>query len=298
MEGAAVKLRFRPNGLAKELRSGGKSNVVGLIVADIANPFFSSLAAAVETAVHTQGLELLLGATGEDPERERQLVRSFMERRAQALLIVPASEDHRYLQFEASIGTPIVFVDRPPSGLGVDVVTGDNFEAARRATRELVRAGHRRIGVLGDHQHAWTARQRLAGVKACLSEEGLVATSPLVREGAHTPELASQEMRSLLELPDPPSAVFALNNLSMLGALRTLRDSPTSLTLMGFDDSDAADLLGISVVATDPLGMGRRAAELALARINGAATTAVNEVIHTPLVVRTPLDQPVAALGR
>lgn len=294
VERAAIKLRFRPNGLAKELRSGGKSNVVGLIVADISNPFFSRLAAAVESTVVPRGFELVVGSTGEDPDRERELVRSFIERRAQALLVVPASDDHSYLQFETAIGTPIVFVDRPPTGLSVDVVMGDDAAAARRATEELMAAGHVRIAVLADLPRAWTARERLAGVRAALQHHGLASDGPLVREGAHTPPLAAELMRELLALPEPPTAVLALNNLSTLGAMRTLRETGASLSLVGFDDSDAAELLDVSVVATDPDDMGRLAAARALARIDGDTSAPSTHVIPTPLVVRTPFDQPLA----
>lgn len=294
VERAAIKLRFRPNGLAKELRSGGKSNVVGLIVADISNPFFSRLAAAVESTVVPRGMELVVGSTGEDPDRERDLVRSFIERRAQALLVVPASDNHNYLQFEAAIGTPIVFVDRPPTGLSVDVVMGDNAAAARRATEKLIAAGHVRIAVLADLPHAWTARERLAGARAALREHGLEADGPLVREGAHTPRLAADLTHELLALPEPPTALLTLNNLSTLGALRTLRETGASLSLVGFDDSDAAELLDVSVVATDPDDMGRRAAARALARIDGDTSAPSTYIIPTPLVVRTPFDQPLA----
>lgn len=298
VEQAALKLRFRPNGLAKELRSGGVSSVVGLIVADISNPFFSRLAASVESALQPGGLELVIGSTGEDPQRERDLVRSFVERRARALLVVPASENHRYLQFEASIGTPIVFIDRPPVGLSVDVVMGDNIGAAQEVTRALIAAGHERIGVLADIPQAWTAKERLAGVLAVLRESGHPDAEALVRRGAHTPLLASDQMRELLALPDPPTAVFALNNLSTLGALRTLREVGAAVTVVGFDDSDSADLLDVSVVATDPDLLGRRVAELALARIAGADHPPVTEVLPTPLIVRTPLDRPLSFNSR
>lgn len=294
VERAAVKLRFRPNGLAKELRSGGKSNVVGLIVADISNPYFSRLAAAVEAAVVPRGLELIVGSTGEDPDRERDLVRSFIERRAQALLVVPASDDHSYLQFEAAIGTPIVFVDRPPTGLSVDVVVGDDFAAAREVTLKLIEARHERIAVLADFPQAWTARERLAGAEAALREHGHDPHGPLMRQGAHTPHLAAEQMRELLALSEPPTAVLALNNLSSLGAMRALRETGAAVTLVGFDDSEAAELLDVSVVATDPELMGRRAAARALERLDGRAASPTTEIIPTPIVVRTPLEKPIA----
>lgn len=293
VENAAVKLRFRPNLLAKELRTGATTRAVGLVVADISNPFFSQLAAAVEAELHDRGLELILGSTAENAEREREVVRSLLERRVRALLMVPASEDQRYLQFERAMGTPMVFLDRPAAGLSVDEVLGDNQGAARRVVDALIAAGHERIAILGDTQDAWTARQRLAGAREALAAAGRDPQGPLVREGAHTPELAADLMADLLAEPEPPTAVFALNNLSTLGALRALRRRGAELTVVGFDDSDAAELLDVSVIRLDPATLGQRAARIALARLDGDDRPPATDVLPTELVVRTPLAEPV-----
>jgi LacI family transcriptional regulator len=298
VEQAAIKLRFRPNGLAKELRTGGRSSAVGLVVADLSNPFFSRVAAAVEATVQPRGLELFIGSTGESPQRERDVVRSFLERRVQALLIVPSSDDHGYLQFEASVGTPIVFLDRPPVRLSADTVTGDNFVAARDATQALIDAGHERIGILGDNQQAWTSRERLAGAREAFRANGRDPFGPLVREGAHTTEIGMQQMKRLLDDPEPPTAVFALNNLLTLGALRVMREMGSSLVIVSFDDVDAAQLLDVSAVSLDPAQMGRRAAEMALARLDGDESAPVTEIIPTMLTVRTPLDTPLTLATR
>src|SRR5690606_1874951 len=99
---AARMLRFRPNALARELRTGAVSRGVGLVIADLANPFYSRLAAAAEQEFRSAGLELFLASTDEDPGREQEVVRTMLDRRVRALLVVPAAEDHSYLESEKS----------------------------------------------------------------------------------------------------------------------------------------------------------------------------------------------------
>lgn len=290
---AARMLRFRPNGLAKELRTGAVSSGVGLIIADLANPFFSQIASAAESVLRRNGLELFIGSTGEDAEREREVVRTMLERRVQALLVVPASDDHSYLQFEKSLGTPIIFIDRPPVRLATDAIVSDDEQAAFRATQALVEAGHRRIAILGDDQSAWTARQRLAGAQRALEGRPHGGSADIVRVGAHDPETAERITAEVLGGDEPPTAIFALNNLITLGALKALRSSAAEVSVIGFDDSDLADMLDVSVVAIDPAEMGRTTAQLAIDRIKGRDDAPQSVLLPTRLVVRTPLDRPV-----
>lgn len=295
---AARMLRFRPNALARELRTGAVSRGVGLVIADLANPFYSRLAAAAEQELRSAALELFLASTDEDPGREQEVVRTMLDRRVRALLVVPAAEDHSYLESEKSLGTPIVFLDRPPRNLAADAVLADNRAAARQAARSLLEAGHQRIAVIGDEQVAWTARERLAGAEAALAESG--AGHGLVRAGAHDPAAARQITDRLLAEDRPPTAILALNNLILLGVLLALRDAGRDLTLIGFDDSEVADLFGVSVVSLDPREMGRVAARIALGQDDhgrrGDHDGTV--VLPTRMVIRTPLDRPIRVSPR
>src|SRR3954447_15243607 len=114
---AARELRFSPNGLARELRRGGVTSAVGLVVGDLANPFYSQIAAGAERVLREQGLELFLATSDEDAEHEERVIRILLERRVRALLMVPAAQDHAYLETELALGTPVVFLDRPANGI-------------------------------------------------------------------------------------------------------------------------------------------------------------------------------------
>lgn len=288
---AAKMLRFRPNRLAKDLRSGAQSSAVSLVVADLSNPFYSAVSASAEKVFRAHGLDLFLGSTQEDPEYERLVVTSMLERRTRAMLVVPSSEDHSYLQFEASLGTPLVFLDRPPVNLNADYFVGNDRAAAREAMTELA-AFHRRCAVIGDTNVAWTARERLAGVREAVNSLDS-DLRPTILTDAHHVETSQAMTLELLASDAPPTAFFGLNNLITLGILKAVRQMQARVTVVGFDDSDAMDLLGVSAIALSPIELGTLSAERILARIDDPTLTPAAFVLPFNKIVRTPLDQPI-----
>lgn len=282
---AARFLKYRPNGLARELRTGAVSSGVGLIVGDLSNPFYSSVAASAERILGKRDLELFVASTNEEPEREERLVKTMLERRTQALLLVPAAYDHSYLQFEIALGTTIIFLDRPPVNLLADSIVGNDRASARQAALDMM-AFHSRVGIIADEQVAWTAKERLAGVKDALGSQ----SSEYVRVGAHRAEEARRLTTELLTLPDPPSALIGLNNLITLGILMALRDTGAKCAVLGFDDSEVMKMLGVSTVLIDPEVVGRTGAERALARLDNPDLRPEAVILPMTTKIRTPLD--------
>src|ERR687895_732453 len=164
---AIQELGFERNDLARSLRQGRTSSTLGLVIEDVSNPFYSSIAQAVEAAARERGYLLITASCEEDPDRERELVQALLRRRVDALLLVPASRDHEYLARAG--GTPVVFLDRPPVGLDADCVLLDNFGGARRAVEHLIAHGHERIAMVGDTAELFTAAERLAGYREALA---------------------------------------------------------------------------------------------------------------------------------
>ena len=282
---AARFLKYRRNGLASELRRGGVSSGVGLIVGDLSNPFYSSLAASAERVLGKRDLELFVASTNEEPEREARLVKTMLERRTRALLLVPAASDHSYLQFEIALGTTIVFLDRPPVNLLADSIVGDNRASARQATLDMM-ACHSRVGIIADEQVAWTAKERLAGARDAIGSQ----SSEYVRVGAHRAEDARRLTRELLALPKPPTALIGLNNLITLGILMALRDTRAKSAVLGFDDSEVMKMLGVSTVMIDPETFGRTGAERALELLDNPDLRPESVVLPMSTKIRTPLD--------
>jgi LacI family transcriptional regulator len=283
---AAEQLGFRLNGIARELRSGATSSAVGLVIGDLANPFYAKIARGAERVLRGRGLQLITTSTDENPDLERALTGELVERRVRALLVVPSSTDHAYLEPESRHGLPVVFLDRPPVGVAADTILLDNRAGARTAIHHLVTAGHRRIGLIGDFSRLATHRERIAGFGDAMTAAGIPDWTRYVRSDSHDVESAEWLTRELLDLVEPPTALFTTNNRNTTGALRALRERSRQPALVGFDDFDLADVLGVTVVAHDPVEMGRIAAELALARLDGATEPTRTVVLPTWLVAR------------
>ena len=283
VESAIDQLGFRRNEIASSLRRG-RAGAVGLVIEDLANPFYSAIAHAVEQYAHDRGHALLIGSCEEDPARERALVLRML-RSIDALLLVPAGDDHRYLMPEQQAGTPMVFIDRPPRGIDADSVLADNAGGARRGVAHLIAHGHRRIGFVGESAERYTAAQRLAGYHEALTDAGIGFDPALVGVSAGDPEGAA---RALLAGDARPTALFCADNRHTVGALRAVRTSAEPVALLGFDDFELAELLPVpvSVVRFDVNALGATAARLAYGRVDGERGVPAREVVPCELVAR------------
>ncbi|GGT24133.1 LacI family transcriptional regulator [Streptomyces kurssanovii] len=287
---AVAKLGFQPNLMARNIRVGGPDTTVGLVVPDLGNPFFGTVAGGMEDAVRSRGLTLLMGSSAEDPERERVLTETFLARRVSILMVVPAfGADHRHLKVPRAAGLPIVFLDRPGVGLSTDCVVSSNRTGVHEGVSHLVAQGHRRIGFIGDlPAKLYTRRERLAGYTSALEEAGLPYDRTLVT-GAHGQETAAAATTRLLGLADPPTALFAGNNIVAMGVVAQLtRAGRKDVALVAFDDLPLAEVLepALTVVAQDPAAIGEAAARTALARLDGDRSRARTVTVPTRLVVR------------
>lgn len=283
---AAHLLKFRPNRLARELRTGGVSTTVGFVVGDPANPFYFQVAAGVERVIGEQGLTMLLAATRDDPEREPRTVGAVLEHRVIALLLVPIGDDHAFLRHERELGTPIVAVDRPAVGVDVDTVVLDNRGGAATGVRWLLAHGHRKVAYVGSAPGTYTHEERLAGYRQALADAGIPPAPERERTDACDVAAAERAVRELLALQDPPTAVFAGHNRATMGVLRALRSIPGPVALVGFDDFDLADVLGVTVVAHDAEEMGAEAARLALSAQEDESRPTRHVVLPTRLIPR------------
>lgn len=286
-------LGFRRNESAANLRRG-RTATLGLVVEDIADPFYAALGEAVEEVALAHGLLLFTGATRRSAEREQQVVSAFCARRVDGLIVVPTpglAQD--YLEPEVAAGTKVVFVDRPAKGVSADHVLADNAGGARAAVAHLVAHGHRKIALLGDERQLFTASERLRGYKAGLKAAGIEFSEDLVVMPVHGEHEAAQALKQVVSAG--ATGVITGNNRITSDLLRAHKGVPAQ-ALVGFDDLELADLLqpGLTVVAQDAHGMGRRAAELLLERINGSGGAPHRETWPTTLLQRGSGERPPA----
>jgi LacI family transcriptional regulator len=272
VQAAIEALGFRRNDSARLLRKGRTASI-GLVLEDLADPFYSPLSRAVEDMARAHSTLLFTGSSAEDADREQELVLAFCARRVDGLVIVPASEDHRYLEPEIAAGVATVFVDRPAGGIDADVVLSDNAGGTREGVAHLIAGGHRRIGFIGDLPRIHTAAERLRGYREAMAAAGLPVHDGWVSCGTTAPDRVRAAIEAMLSGPEPVTALFAGNNRITVTAVRVLADRPSVVALVGFDDFELADLLrpAVTVVAQDPGQLGRTAAGLLFQRLDGAS---------------------------
>jgi LacI family transcriptional regulator len=263
---AVLALGYRPNEMARSLRLGRSTGLIGLVVSNLANPFYSELALGVEAYAAETGRRVILGNTAEHTDREQQLVHDFASRRVDGIIVVPAGNDHAHLAPAELGGLPVVLAASPPSNaaLDLDAVLLDDFGGTREAVSRLIARGHRRIAFLGLPAASWTGSERFRGYCAAHDDAGIAIDNRYVRQQRPSTALAEQSTAELLALPEPPTALFTANNRNTIGACRALRRGPGRVDLAGFDNFELADLLPVplTLVSYEPQELGRQAARL------------------------------------
>jgi len=309
VEQAVRQLGYQRDDIARNLRAKDRAtSTIGLIIDDLANPFFAVMARAVEDEAHRRGFLVLVGSTNDELQREREVVSAFCARRVDGLIVVPTAGSHSFLKARMKAGTKVVCVDRPAKGLNVDTVMVDNQEAAHRAVAHLVEHGHTRIAFLGDRHDIWTQQERYAGYAGALAGNGIKEDPALIRHELRAKADAAAAVVELMNLPDPPTALFTSNDLITIGAMEGLGSpavaaDPSSVALVGFDDFALADKLSppVTVVSQDPAAIGGAAASLLFSRIDGDDSPPRSVVLLTRFLVRGSGEvRPVldAALGK
>jgi LacI family transcriptional regulator len=270
---AIQRLGFRRNEFARQLRQGTTATI-GLVMEDVADPFYSTLTRAVEDVALAHNYLLLSASSNEDASRSRGIVESFSSRGADGIILAPAQgTDPAFLRAEIAAGCSIVFVDRTVPGIDADTVLADNAGGTREGTSHLIAHGHRRIAFFGDDITVFTAAERLDGYRRALTDAGFEHDDALVLLATPTLEGIGAEIDRILALPDPPTAILSGNNRWSVVLLRHLkaRGEIARRAFVGFDDFELSDVLepGVTVIAQDPATMGRLAADLLLRRVRG-----------------------------
>lgn len=286
---AIAELDYQTNGLASSLRRRDQSTgTIGLVLADVANPFYSAITAAAEGVAERNHSLLVTASSNEDPVREQRLVATLVSRRVDGLLACPCGDKHTLLRSEVRRGTPAVFLDRPPQGLTADVVLVENRNGSRRLVEYLLGRGHRRIAAVAFRDDEYTSAERVAGYREALGAAGIAVDPDLVKLRCFDDTAAMQATHDLLDAPEPPNAIFAYNNRTALGVLRAVKARRPAVEVVCFDDLEYGSLLEppVTVSAHNPAEMGRLAAELLFARLGGDNRPAQTIMLPSRLIIR------------
>ena len=276
---AIDELGFQRNEVARALRPGKKSTSLALVLGDLTNPFYASIAKASLEVAGQSGFAVVLGSVDEDPEGEKRAIQELVSRQVAGLMIVPDQGDHAFLQ---GAGVPVVFVDRPATGIDADIVMVDNEGGGRLAAEHLLQQGHQRIAILLAPSY-YTIGRRLRGFRRAHRAAGIdVDESLVIQLPEGNAEAAEKATREVMLRPDPPTAIFASTNFLAEGVLRALGElSGPEPAVVGFDDFRLADMLPtpVTVVASDIAELGRSAARLLLDRASGTDTRPPQRIV-------------------
>ena len=285
------ELGYRPNRVARSLRRE-RTQIFGLIISDIQNPFFTSLVRAIEDVAYQHGYGVLLCNSDEDKDKEGLYVDLMCGERVAGVVITPTCETNGASRRLIKANIPVVAVDRRCLDEEVDTVVIDNAAAAFEVVSQLISRGHRRIGAVVGPISMTTGHERREGYEKALKAHGLGLVPELLRMGAPKEEFGYLSTMELLDLPDPPTALFLANNKVTMGALRAITKRglrvPDDIGLASFDLMDWMDVIktGLIVVAQPTYDLGHTAAELLLERIEGDTRPAREVVLKATVVTQ------------
>jgi LacI family transcriptional regulator len=293
---AASQVGYRSNRIARELRGGSLSNLIGMVISDLANPFYAGLAAGAEERLSETGLDLIIATARDDAQRERILIESLLERRVRGLLIVPSGEDYSYLSIERKRGYSFVFVDRPAAYLDTDTVLVDNQGGVATCLDQLLLEKCKKIAIIADTLNIWTASERIEGFKKSCLSRGVDSKDVHIITGIHTTDDAKAATLSLLGSNSRIDGIIATNDLIAMGVGEVVHQEKSATKVVSFDDFPSAQLFGITSLDHDPQKLGRLAAEVLLKRIqNPADTKYVTEIMKLEIYKREPHKQKAAS---
>ncbi len=286
-------LDYRPSRVARRLRvSYGHSNLLGLVIPDIQNPFFADITRGVEDVAYAHGYALILSNSDESIEKQRLCLDTLCMESVDGVILPPVREQDEDVAGLIERGIPVVYVDRRMKKIRFDTVVSSNEQGAYEAVSLLIRRGHQRIGLIGGIPNISTSKERRQGYEHALVEHGLALDPALIREGDSRHESGYQIARELLQQPHPPTALFTGNNLMTLGALAAIHSLglriPDDVAIVGYDDMSWALALNppLTVVSQPGYEIGRRAAELMLQRIAEPNRSPTLVTLQPRLVVR------------
>jgi len=291
---AAIELNYKPNLIAQSLKSG-KTNTIGLIVADISNPFFSNIARIIEDEAKKLGYVVIFGSSDESAEKSEDLIDVFLKRQVDAFIIAPAANSGNQVKRLKEMNVPFVLIDRYFPDIKTDTVQINNFQAAFEAVEHLIKTGRRKIAMVSYDLNLPHLEERKNGYNEAHKVFNIPIKNNLFIKASYqklSNDVADGLHKLLSPTPNKVDAVFfATNSLAVEGLkkINTLKIKvPDQVAIISFDESDAFDFFysPVTYVRQSVADIGKEAVELAVSRINDSTKPFINIVVEAKLVIR------------
>jgi LacI family transcriptional regulator len=294
---AIDQLHYVPNSLARSLRSR-QSHTIALIVSDITNPFWTTVARGVEDTAAENDYRTILCNTDENPAKETNYLNLLVGRRVDGIIVAPATREKKRLSLLKQVQVSCVLIDRRVEGFKADLVYGDSRTGARLLLDHLIELGHRRITLINGPSTISTAQDRADGYRESLEQHGLNVDESLIFQGEFKQESGYRLVKQALVCNPRPTAIFAANNFIALGVLQALQEAnlrvPEDIALVCIDDIPYLSAIDpfLTVAAQPAYEMGESAAQLLVERLTTNRTGKTREVVLAPqLIIRRSCGQ-------
>ena len=291
VEAAIKSLKFVRSALARSLKNN-RTNTIGMMIPNSSNPYFAEIIRGIEDVCYLAGFNVILCNSDDDPNKQAKYIRVLTEKQIDGLVVMSSGEDKELVKLLRELDVPQVLVDREVEHLLIDLVEVDHEVGGYIAMRHLLQLGHTRIACIHGPLELSSAKQRLEGSRRALIESGIAMRPDLEVNGAFTSQGGHAAMQLLLSVSEPPSAVFASNDLMAIGAASAASSAgikiPQDLSIIGFDD------IALAAYCTPPLTtivqpkhqLGELAAQIVLERIANRQCPARREILLPTLRVR------------
>lgn len=297
---AVAELRYQPSRAARNLKSG-RSQLIGLAVADLANPFYARIVYAAEAAAGAWGYSLVIFNSDEKPEAEKRILARIRMLGCDGAILVPVGAANRYVERDFADGPPTVMLGRSVELEGPDTVSIDNVAAGRQATNYILDLGHTRVGSVTGPLQISTGRGRLDGMLEAMGKRGLEPAPGHIRSGEFREDAAYSVARDLLSQPNRPTALYVANGVLALGVMRAIADlglrCPEDVSIASTDTIAGVSGLRPRLTRTEHpvVDMTNEAVRMLVDRIEGKVSLPPRHVVFQPALVVGDSCAPVAA---
>ncbi|EGL83309.1 transcriptional regulator, LacI family [Caldalkalibacillus thermarum TA2.A1] len=294
---AMEKLRYQPSVVASAL-TGKRTNTLGLLIPDLANPFFAEVARHVEDRGQEKGFNVIMCSTDYNPAKEAKYISLLKQKQVDGIILGSGFYNDQMIAELQQENFPLVMISQEIPALDIDTVSVDDFMGGYQVTQYLLSLGHRRIGVIAESFQdnpanvRWSSKERIRGYREALEAAGIGFDEDLVFISNSTIEAGKRVAGALLDAGPHPTAIFALNDVLAIGTIKAVRERglkiPEDIAIVGFDDTILATIVDppLTTVAQPIRDMGYQAMDLLIEKIEGKENTTKRIILSPQLMIR------------